>query len=244
MTDPEPQTVTDKGVLARAIGIVFSPGETFAEVVRNPRPAGILLLVCIVIALATGLPQFTQRGRQMSLDMQVSNMEKFTGQAVTPEVYAQMEQRASFGAYIAMGSIFVALPVITLFFTALYWAVFNTILGGTASFKQVLGLLAHSQVIGALGAAVSAPVQYFQDVQTATGPFNLGALLPMLEPGSFPANFLGAISFFMLWQLVVSAIGLAVLYRRRATTIAVSLIVLYIAAVAIFTIGLSRFMGR
>jgi len=59
---------------------------------------------------------------------------------------------------------------------------------------------------------------------TMAGPFNLGALAPMLEPGSTLAAFLGIISVFTLWGFVVDAIGLGVLYRRNSRNIAIALI--------------------
>jgi len=85
---PVPQ---DEGVLARAIGILTSPKRTFEGIVQNPRPAAILFLATAVIALATSLPQFTERGRQAALDMQVQQVEKFTGQPVRDEQYARMQ---------------------------------------------------------------------------------------------------------------------------------------------------------
>ena len=65
----------------------------------------------------------------------------------------------------------------------------------------------------------------------------------MLEPGP-TANFLAGISFFALWQQVVCAIGLGVLYRRKSTGIAVALIALTLAIVAAFTYGASAITGR
>ncbi len=85
MTEPSTAPVPDKGLIARAIGIVTAPGETFRSVVKEPRPALMLLLVCAVIALATALPQFTERGRLAALEMQVQQTERFM--TVTPEAY-------------------------------------------------------------------------------------------------------------------------------------------------------------
>lgn len=244
MTEAPADGAVDKGAIGRAIGVLVSPGATFAAVVKEPRPAVILLIVCLIIGLATGLPQFTARGQRAALDMQVQQIERFTGQTVTPEMYSQMERRAQYGGYLAMGSVFIFVPVVTMLFGALYWAIFNAILGGTATFKQVLGVVAHSQVIGALGAAAAAPIQYAQGIQSVTGPFNLGALVPMLAPDHPVAQFLGALSAFTVWQLVVTAIGLAVLYRRRSTGIAVALITAYILLTAGFTAAFSSLTGR
>ena len=47
------------------------------------------------------------------------------------------------------------------------------------------------------------------------GPFNLGALVPMLEPGSFVAKFSAAQRLHALADSSSTAIGLAVLYRAE-----------------------------
>lgn len=243
MTDTAATTATP-GLFGRAIGIIFSPTETFKSVVNSPRPAGILFLVCLVMGLATGGPQLTAAGKRAALQMQVEQVERFTGQPVTPEQYTQMERGASFGAYITMGSMFVAIPVMTVLFSALYWAFFNIVLGGSAGFGQVVSVTAHSQVITALGALLGAPIQLLQGSLSQAGPFNLGALAPMLDPGSGLALFLGSVTFFGLWQSVVGGIGLGVLYRRAPAGIIIGLLVIYLGFTALFTVGLSSVMGR
>jgi hypothetical protein len=56
---------------------------------------------------------------------------------------------------------------------------------------------------------------------------NLGALVPFMEESSAVARFLGTIDIFMVWYVLVLAIGLAVLYRRRTQPIAVTLFGIY-----------------
>ena len=74
-----------------------------------------------------------------------------------------------YGGYFAIVGSFIVLPIFSLIFAALYWVVFNTILGGTATFKQVLAVVAHSQVVAALGAAIGAPIQYLQGKMPPAG---------------------------------------------------------------------------
>jgi hypothetical protein len=85
---------------------------------------------------------------------------------------------------------------------------------------------------------------YLQGVVTSAGPFNLGALVPMLEPGNPVKTFLGAVSFFTLWAVVVEAVGLGVLYRRRVGPIAGLLVSAYLILTAAFTLGFSLLTGR
>ena len=235
MSESAAAPVPDKGLFSRAIGIITSPGSTFAAVVRSPRPAGILLLCCIVMGLASGLPQFNDNVRRSALEQQIAQMERSSGRPVQPNVYEQMERFSHFSGYATMGSMFIVMPVLCLLFAAVYWAVFNALLGGTATFKQVLGIVTHSQVIAALGAVAAMPVIYLQGVTNVWGPFTLGGLLPMLEPGTPLTNFLNGIGFFPVWQTIATAIGLAVLYKRKTTGIAIGLLVIYLLVMAGFT---------
>jgi hypothetical protein len=217
------------GLGARIIGVITAPAATFADIVRVPRPAAVLFVVAAVIAIASVAPQFTETGRQAALDMQVKGMQRF-GVEVTPELYARMEE-SSHSVPRRLGSAagaFIMLPIMALLFAAIYWVVFNTILGGLATYKQVLAIVTHSQVVGALGVLLGLPVQIMSGKISMTGPFNLGALAPMLEEGSKLATFLGSISVFSLWGFIVTGIGLGVLYKRSGRNIAIGIIVVYL----------------
>jgi hypothetical protein len=243
MTEASGSTVPDKGLFARVIGVITSPGETMKAVVANPRPAGVLFLVCLVISMTAASMSMSQRGRQAMLEAQVQQTERFTGQPVTDEQYQRMEQFSRYQGIVAGVSIFIVLPVMSLLFAAIYWAVFNTVMGGTGSFKQVLGIVTHSQVIGALGALAGAPIQYAKGVFTNTGPFNLGALVPMLEPDSAVFIALSSIGIFTVWSLIVNGIGLGVLYKKKSFGISLTLVLLYVVIAAGAGIAFSG-MGR
>lgn len=246
MTETTSAPTPPMGLFARAIGVLTSPGATFKSVIESPRPFGILLLVALVIGLASTAPQFTETGRQATLDMQVQTIERMTGQSVSDEMYQQIESRSRspFALVWSVVGTLVGMPIVALFFTALYWAIFNAVLGGTASFKQVLGIVTHSMVIMAIGTAAAMLVQTMTGKMTMTGPFHLGALVPMLAQDSFLARFLSGMNLFTLWQIVVIAIGLGVLYRKKAGSIAVTLFVLYGVLVAAFVTVFSRFTNR
>ncbi|MCC7009343.1 MAG: YIP1 family protein [Acidobacteria bacterium] len=236
-------TESNTSILARAIGVVTAPAATFAEVVRSPRPAGILLLVSLVVGLLTALPQFTERGQQHLLEMQRQQITRM-GIAISPEMEETLARRAPYLGYQTLVSVFVALPIVSVVIAAFCWALFNIVLGGTATFKQVLGIVTHSQVIRALGVVAAAPIIWMQGLQNMAGPFNLGALAPMLDPASRLAGMLAGLDFFTLWQIVVIGIGLGVLYRRRALGISVGLLLIYVAVVAAVTAAFSAVFPR
>ncbi len=217
---------------------------TYEAVVRSPKAFGMLLLCSLIIGFAQAAPQFTERGRQAALDMQVQQMERWTGRQVTDDQYRAMQVQGRVGVYLGPIFVLVGMTVWSLLQTAIYWAIFNALLGGTATFKQVLAVVTHSLVIGALGMVIGAPIQLWQGTMSMGGPFNLGALVPMLDETSFLARFLGTISVFTIWGLIVLAIGLGVLYKRKTTNIAIGLFAAYGLIAAAMIAAFGRIAGR
>jgi hypothetical protein len=237
-----PDTTQLPGLISRAIGIVTSPGATYAQVVRKPRVAGILFLMALLVGLTQAVPLLTERGRAAALEMQVQQMERF-GVSVTDQMYQQMEQRShsSFGAISTLVGTMVAMPIVVTIITLLLWVVFNAILGGTATFKHVMSVVAHAQVIPAVGAIFAAPIMYARGTMSGSVA-NLGALLPMLDETSFLAKTLGMIDLFLVWWIIVLATGLATLYKKKVSSIATGLFIFYgiiVLIIASFTAGKS-----
>ena len=237
MTETSPAPAP--GLLSRMIGVVFSPRLTFERLLPTPKVLGVLLISGLAIGLAQGLPRLTEKGRQAALDTQVQQTERLTGQPVTDEQYAQMERFAPITAYSTMIFAPLGLSVGLLVLAGVYFVAFNVVLGGTATFKQVMAVTAHAAVISALGTVVGAPVQYLQGSASPMGPFTLGALLPMLDDSSFLARFLAFVGVFSIWGTIVTAIGFSVLYRRKTGNIAIGLFALtaLFAAVAATVMG-------
>lgn len=240
MTEPATTQPTAPSLWARAIGMITSPKATFQRIVNDPRPFGILFVVAIVIGIGTAAPQFTEAGKQVILDAQLKGMAARSpdGQ-VAPQQAEQLQKFAQFMPIVAVVATLIFLPIVTMFLSAVYWALFNVVLGGTATFKQVLSTSSHSQVIAALGVLVGLPFMLTNPTATMGGPFNLGAVAPMLEEGSRLLRFLTNISVFSIWGVFVNAIGLAVLYKRKTTPIFIALLVVYLA----FTYLISMFQG-
>ena len=212
------------GLLTRFVGIITSPKATYEGVVAHPRWFGMLLLTTLIVMVCSAGPMFTEWGRQAALDQQVQVMESF-GANVTDEMYANLERRMSIAPYTTGGGILFGTVVMLLLVSGILYAVFNAAMGGNATFKQLVTVVVHAGVISALAQLFAAPLNYARgSMSSAT---NLAVLLPMLDENSFVAQFLGMIDLFMIWYVLVLAIGLAVLYRRRTQPIAISLFALY-----------------
>ena len=227
-----------KSLPARFIGIITAPQETFQSVAAHPRWFGMLALTTLVVALFAALPMTTDAGQQAALDQQVESM-KAWGVDVSDEMYAQMEKGKARMPYTTGGVILVVTPLVSVIAAAVLFAIFNAGLGGDAAFKTVYSVLVHAGAVSALGAVFTGSINYFGG-KAGTSAANLGALLPMLPEQSFAANLLGTVDVFLIWYVIVLAIGLGVLYRRRTQPIAIALLSFY----AIVALAIAIFKSR
>ena len=229
-----------KSLVARFIGVITSPRETFQAIVAHPRWLGMLIMTTLIVVGGATLPMTTEAGRDALLDTQVRQMESF-GMQVNDQTYQQMRSRIGIAPYTTAAGIIVATPIFAAVLAGILFAIFNAAMGGTASFKQVYTVVVHASVISALGQLFTGPLNYFRG--TMTSATNLSVLLPMLPEGSFPARIAGMIDLFLIWWLFVLAVGVAVLYRRRTQRVAVSLFAVY-GVIALVGAGVMSYLGR
>jgi Yip1 domain len=220
---------TGMSLPARLIGILMSPRAAYADVVARPRVLGALAVVILISSTAVYTFMSTEVGKQAGLDMQVRQMESF-GRTMTDTQYQRMEQMAGYAPYFGAGGQIVTLPLMALIIAGIAFAVFNAALGGDATFKQVYAVVVHSGVIIAVQQLFTLPLDYVRE--TLSSPTNLAVFLPFLDENSFPARLLGSIDLFVIWWTINLAIGLGILYRKRTSPIATTLLVIYV------TIGL------
>jgi hypothetical protein len=224
------------GLMSRFVGIVTSPRETFAKVAARPKWLGMLVLVVVVAGgLATWF-QSTEVGRQATFDTSVKYMETF-GIKLNDQAYDRMQQSIMDAPVwrtvlqVALSTV-VVIPIMYLAMAGILFGVFSAALGGGATYKQVFTTIVHAGVISALGQVFTYPIFYLRGAMTSAT--NLGVLFPMLPEGSFLAKFLGTIDLFTVWWVMVLAIGLAVVYRRKTRPIAISFFAIYgVIAVAV-----------
>lgn len=236
-TEDSGRTTARMALFSRLVGILTSPGATFARVVADPRPLGMLLLVMLVSAVFIGGFFSTEVGRQAFMDEQARRMEAF-GRQVSPQQQRGMEMMLPYMAYLGAGQALVFIPVVTLVVSGLLLAVFNPFLGGRATFKQLFTVVVHSGAVIIVQQLFVWPLNYVRESMSSAT--NLAVFLPMLEENSFLTRLLGTIDLFIVWWTIVLAIGLSVLYRRKLTPILISLFIVYGAiavAVAAFMRG-------
>jgi hypothetical protein len=211
-----------KSLVARVIGIITAPRATYESVVAHPKWFGMLALCAVGLGILIGGFLMTKVGQDAWLDAALNS--PFSGQVSDQQIQA-MEKMAPYVGYGTVVYMLVLVPIFMVILSGILYAVFNAAMGGNATFKQVLTVVVHAGPIGLLSQLFTVPLNYFRG--TMTSATTLAVLLPMLPDKSFAARLLGMIDIFLIWQLIVLSIGLAVLYRRRTQPIATALLVVY-----------------
>jgi hypothetical protein len=239
MTQPSGTvTVAESGTPAlsfgqRVVGMLFSPRATFESVAAHPKFLDVMVLTIGVSLLAWVLFLWSQTGSQAFIDQMVAQAER--NAAASGGNAAQASQQVANMFPLIRWFTVIAVPVIGPIFifliAGLLYGLFAALLGGGASYKQVVAIVVHAGVISTLGQLVVMGLNYAR--ATMTSATSLAVFAPMLEESSFLYKLLSVIDLVWILYLVVLAMGLAVLYRRKTATIAMSFLSLYVVIAVI-----------
>lgn len=229
------------GLAARIFGVLMSPRDTFAAVVAKPRWLGVLLVTTVMSSAGYYLILSSPDMQDSIVDQQITAMES-RGQKVSDDQVANIER---FIGYLPVGygvGIFILGPLVGAAVAGIITGIFTTLMGGNGTFKQVFAIMSHAGFIPAISSLFIAGMLAVGAKPIGVRPpgANLGVFLPMLDEKSFLAVMFRSIDMFLLWWMVVAAIGLGVLYKRRTGPIATTFIGLYVVIavlIAVFTSG-------
>jgi Yip1 domain len=220
-------TQAPMGLLARVLGVFFSPRAAYAEVAARPRVLGALALVVGIAMAVNAAFAATDVGKDAIVDVAVRMMEGF-GLQVSDAMYAGIETRVQNSAVRdALINQAVFHLIVSTALAGLLLGVFTAIMGGNATFKQVYAIVVHSGFIISLSQLFVTPLNYLRG--TISSAANLGVFLPFLDESTFLARLLGSIDLFIIWWLISLAIGIGILYGKRTAPLANSFIGTYLA---------------
>jgi len=237
MTDTmtSPTAAPRLGLLARIIGVIFSPKETFAAVAARPTWFGVLAVALLVMAVSQFVLLSTDVGKELALDQTVAATEAF-GVTINDETYAQMEQGMDNARYTTPIATVVATPLFMLLTAGILHVMFGLVGGGNGTYKQVYAISAHSAVISSLQLVFTTIVTLAAGKAAGA---NLAVFMPTLEDMTFAYKFLSYIDLFYVWSTFITAVGLGVLYKRRTSPIAMVLFGIYFVVAAIIAYAMS-----
>ena len=175
-------------VFARLIGVIFSPRATFERIVARPRWFGALAIIVGTIGIGQFALLSTEKGQQAMIDQQVRSAEQWGG-TVTDQQYANFEKFAPYGRFFALGRFSSSRQIFAFAISGILLGVFNALLGGNATYKQVLAVHVHSGATSLLGLLFTLPLNYLRE--SMASPTNLGVFAQaFLDDTNFLARFL------------------------------------------------------
>lgn len=237
----QPTVPAPPSLVARLVGVIFSPRETFAKLVPKAPWVGALAVVTLLTAAGQYAFLSTDVGQTAMVDTQIHQTEIRGGGNITQQQIDGIEKFGPFMKYVIPGTIVIFSPIMTFVFAGLYFGVFNALLGGDAKFKQVLAIVTHSGAVNIVQTLFVLPLNYVRE--SASSATTLGVFVQsFLDETNFVARVLGMIDLFIVWNLVISAIGLGVLYRRKTGPIFWSLMGVYVVIVLVVA-GVMRAFG-
>jgi Yip1 domain len=217
------------GFLTSLIGVIRRPRATFRAVTAAPRWVGVMVALTVAAAASQALWLTTERG-QLALVDQWERTALAFGQDVDDARYEQFHAFSRNGAFYGVASAVLGGPVLTIAVAAVVFLLFRPVTAEAVSFIQVLSVVVYASVILTLRQVIAAPISFANE--STTSATSLGGWFRTMDEASPVARFFGAIDLFVVWWVVVLAVGVAVLYRRQARTVTALLL-----AVAMTVLG-------
>jgi Yip1 domain len=213
------------GLVARIIGVLVSPRQTFATIAANPKWLGVMVIT-LVIGATCQYVIFSSPSMQDEIFKVMTRNPNMTDQQVAAIENNVLPRVPTF---ISAATLFLG-PLAAAIVSGILMLIFSTLMGGSARFKQIYAVVAHAGVVSSLSAILGAALITAGAPPSGTRApgANLAVFVPMLEETSFVTHFLGAIDLVLVWWLVTLSIGLAVLYRRKTGGIATTLVAIYV----------------
>lgn len=233
-----PSSPDNLSLPARITGVILRPRSTLAAVVTHPRSAALLAVLTVASCVATGGLLATDVGQVALVDQWERTALAF-GQPVDDARYAEMQNLSRYGVPYAAATSVLRIPVAATVIAGVLYSAFAA-RGRRVAFNQVLAIAAHAAVILALRDVVAAPLNYVRE--SLASPITMTQLVGVLDEASPLARFVALVDVFMLWWIVVLAIGVAILGRIRIRLAAATLIGAYMG-VAVLLAGSMAILG-
>lgn len=213
---PAPEAPQSINHFGRLMGVFFSPGSTFEDIVKRPTwILPIVFLTILSIGVSVAINQRIDWREFMSQQIEKSPQ----ASQMSPE---QKQQRIEGGAKFSpvfTYTIGVMGPIlVTLLVSLVMWGAYNLLGGASTNFSTAFGITSHAFLTGLVSSPLFILVLYLKPVGTidlenpvAT---NLAAVLPE-DSGKWLLALCKSIDVFSIWTLVLLAIGFAAVNPKK-----------------------------
>lgn len=200
----------------------------------------MLALALLAAVSSTALVLETEIGELALLD-QLERTASAFGEPLDEVQYSMLQDISAHGTAYAIVTSAVAGPLLAVGVSAALAGILRPPPGHTVTYRQVLAIASHAGVILALRQVLSAPLTYARE--TLASPLTLSMVLPLLDQGSALARFAGMIDLFVIWWIVVLAIGSSVLYHQPSARLAMMFAGIYVLLAALVALAVAAAGG-
>ena len=205
--------------------MVRSPRATLTDAVRHSRSLDLAALIIVISVVCSSGFLMTRVGQLAALDQQVRQLESF-GAVVTDGTYDTLRAVVPYRPLMSAAFIVVGWPILWVCAARILVAVCDRVLGLPRRSdedlarrrEQALTIVVHASAIFAVRAIVAAPINYARE--SLGGATSLSVIMPAFGESTFPARLFGAVDVFVVWWVVLVALGVSILYQTRTLPIA------------------------
>lgn len=237
LSEPGVQEPRDLNLISRIINVFVSPSKTFQAVSNKPKWAWPL-----VISLLLTFAAMWVLTPVIMTDSKSTMEEKMLERGMSQDqVDNAVAQAAKYQKYSIAPTTLVAGLAMTFILAGIWLFVGNTVLGGSAKFAQMMGVIVYSGFIGLLGLLIKMPIMLSQ--QTMNVHFSLATFMADASKDTFLYKLLANVEIFNIWTIAVYAIGIAIVAKLKVKSVwpwVLILTALYWVAAA----GLGSVFGR
>ena len=234
---PNPDVVSEQAdqipaqlnILQRIIGVFGSPQKTFEDIAARPNWVFPLILLVLVALLTTQImaPAMIADFKSGEQYEKLMQNEQLTPEQIERAAEMQISAMKNFAGIGAA----VSTLIICLLAGAVLLFIGNIILGGEAKYVQIFSMYCWGGLIGVLGSILRLPLAV-QKMSTKIY-FGPAVLFPAGAEESAGFKIAAALDIFLIWRVVLLAVGFAAIYKFTFGKSITALCVLYALLVAI-----------
>jgi hypothetical protein len=213
---PAPEAQVSISPFGRVLGVLFSPGKTFEDIVRKPSwMLPIVLTTILSIAVSFSIDQRINWREFMSQQIEKSPR---AAQMSAEQKQQQIEGGAKFSPVFTyciglLGPILAALVV-----SLVMWGAYSLLGGASTNFSTAFSITSHAFLTGLISSPLFILILYLKPYGTADleNPIaaNLAAFLPD-DSAKWLVALCKSFDIFTFWTLILLAIGFAAVNPKK-----------------------------
>ncbi|MBD3224296.1 MAG: hypothetical protein GF313_06165 [Caldithrix sp.] len=225
---------TEMPFWAMVVGIFTNPAAVFGHIKTKPN----WLLPFAIIVLVAGLFTYSTSAQQKQMQKEFINNTTMIPESMKADYLEELETQTYVEekVYPILGVAVKSILEILLIAAVLMF-LGNFVFAGELKFKDNMALYAWSGLISSLALLVKLPVVLSKDTMLVFT--SLAVFADSSDMQSFSFQILNAIDVFVIWKLIVMAIGFSIMYKLSRAKGYVSMFSIY-AVYVLITAGISQ----